>query len=574
MRGFVAAALVLALAALDRFEVVRIAAFQLARNDTQRPVLNACLYAATYLAGAVGIAVLLCHRPPVRAVTAALVLALACVQVGFAAVNDTGFTHHEAALLFTDARFFLSDALKFFAGRFVLPVLAAVAIGGAAVGLAARRGPRLRSWLWLAVPIAALVASYGLIERTFGKVYQFPVPVRVPLLVAWAYEHRLPHYAEREPVYFAPTQSALTDHIVLVVDESVSGHSLGINGGPADTTPWLSSRPEGVYNYGIAAAISNLSSSSNLLLQAGLPISAFPDRDLRALRVPNVFSYLAAAGFRTAFIDSQSYSDQPPNLMTGFDLARIDVKLKLREKHRGAPEHELDFLALPDVRALVESNAHSFTYLLKTGAHLPYADKSPRDQRPFQPVLDTWVMGSGDPARTRNSYWNALRWTVDEFLRELSSQLSATGREVLVIYTSDHGQWLPGDPDGGRKLTPHATPIDPPPQQGSVPLVLLGFGPRTRAALAERFDPRLRDHASDFAIFPTVLQAAGYAASDTAHYYAASLFEREAARPPSAFLSGNIFARDGEFYVLNPDLGSACFVNPFSTDSLGLPSTR
>jgi glucan phosphoethanolaminetransferase (alkaline phosphatase superfamily) len=574
MRGLVAAALVLALATLDRFEVVRIAAFQLARNDTPRPLLNALLYAATYLAGAFGIVVLLCHRPFVRRASAVLVLALACVQVGFAAVNDTGFTHHEAALLFTDAAFFLTDALRFFAGSLAFPLLATIAFGGAAVWLAARRGPRLRSWLWLAAPIAALVASDSLIDRTFGKVYQFPAPIRVPLLIAWARQHRLPHYAEREPVYFAPAQPALTDHIVLVVDESVNGHSLGINGGPADTTPWLSSEPEGVFNYGIASAISNLSSSSNLVLQAGLPITAFPDRDLRALRVPNLFSYLAAAGFRTAFIDSQSYSDQPPNLMTGFDLARIDVTLKLRERNRGARESDLDFRALPEVRALVENNAHSFTYLLKTGAHLPYSDKSPDDQRPFQPVLEGWVMAGGDPVRTRNSYWNALRWTVDEFLHELSSQLAASGREVLVIYTSDHGQWLPGDPDGGRTLTPHATPIDPPPQQGSVPLLLLAFGPRTRSALAERFDPKLRDRASDFAIFPTVLQAAGYAVSDTRRYYSASLFEREAPRPPMAFLSGNIFARDGEFYVLNPGLGSGCFVNEFSPSRVAASRPR
>ena len=568
LRSLVAAALVLGLAALDRFDVVRIAAFQLGRNDTERPLLNACLYAATYLAGAFGLAVLLCHRPLVRAVTAVLVLVLACVEVGFASLNDTGFTHHEAALLFTDAAFFLSDALTFFAPRLALPLLVTVAIGAVAVWLAASRGPRLRSWLWIALPIAAVVASDRLIDRTFGKVYQLPVPIRVPLLIAWAWEHRLPRYAEREPVSFAPTQAALTDHIVLVVDESVNGHSLGINGGPADTSPWLSSAPDGVFNYGIAAAISNLSSSSNLLLQVGLPITAFPDHDLRALRVPNLFSYLSAAGFRTAFIDSQSYSDQPPNLMTGFDLARIDVTVKLRERFRGVPEHDLDFRALPEVRALVESNARSFVYLLKTGAHLPYGDKSPPGQRPFQPVLESWVMSGGDPERTRNSYWNAMRWTVDHFLAELSRELSATGREVLVIYTSDHGQWLPGDPDPGRPVTPHATSVDPPMQQASVPLLLLAFGPRTRAAVAQRFDPQLVDRASGFEIFPTVLQAAGYAASDTQQHYSPSLFERDAARRAPAFLSGNIFARDGDFYLLNPALGSACFINPFSSAEL------
>jgi glucan phosphoethanolaminetransferase (alkaline phosphatase superfamily) len=577
LRGSVAALLVLGLAALDRFEVVRIAAFQLGRNDTQRPLLNAAVYVATYLAGAFAIAVLLLHRPLVRGFAAVLALALACVHVGFAAVNATGFTHHEAALFFTDAAAFTTDALRFFLPRFALPVLATVAISSAALWVAAHWGPRLRSWLWLLVPVAAFAAHQDLIARTSGKVYQFAAPIRVPLLTVWAWQHRLPHYAEREAPQIAPSEPPLADHIVLIVDESVNGHSLGINGGPPDTTPWLGSRPEGVWNYGIASAISNLSSSSNLLLQTGLPISAFPDRDLRSLRVANVFAYLAAAGYHTAFINAQTYSDQPPNLMTGFDLERIDTVSRLREEHRGLPESEFDRRALPVMRALVAEHPRSFTYLLKTGAHLPYADKAPEDQQHFQPALAAWEV-SGDAVRTRNSYSNVLLWTVDHFLAELSRELAATGREVLVIYTSDHGQWLPGDPDAGRLLTPHATPVDPPMQQASVPLLLLAFGPRTRAAVGQRFDPRLVDRVSDFAIFPTVLQAAGYAATDTRRLFPPSLFDPDAAREPRAFLSGNIFAREGEYYVLtnqwNPDLGSACFVNPFSLEALRAKQVR
>ena len=570
LRGLVAAALVLGLVALDRFEVVRIAAFQLGRNDTPNPLFNASLYAAIYHAGAFGISVLLCHRPRVRLAAAALVIGLAAIEAGIVAVNGNGYTHHEAALLFTETAF-LPDAVHFFADRLALPMLAVGAAGSALAWLAARRGPQLRAWTWLALPVAAFAASDHLIDRTSGKVYQFAAPIRVPLLTAWAWQHRLPHYAEREPPRFAPSEPPLADHIVLVVDESVNGHALGINGGPAGTTPWLASRPEGVFNYGIASAISNLSSSSNLVLQTGLPLSAFPDRDLRALRVANVFAYLAAAGYRTAFFNAQTYSDQPPNLMTGFDLARIDAVLRLRETHRGAPESQFDLFALPELRAQIEASPKSFVYLLKTGAHLPYADKSPEAERPFQPALAAWEV-SGDPLRTRNSYWNVMLWTVDHFLAELSRELAASGRNVLVIYTSDHGQWLPGDPDGGRALTPHATPVDPPMQQASVPLILLAFGPRTRAAVAQRFDPRLVDRASDFEIFPTVLQAAGYAAADTRRFFPPSLFESEAERAPRAFLSGNIFARDGEYYVLtnqwNPDLGSACYVNPFSLDPL------
>jgi hypothetical protein len=104
----------------------------------------------------------------------------------------------------------------------------------------------------------------------------------------------------------------------------------------------------------------------------------------------------------------------------------------------------------------------------------------------------------------------------------------------------------------------------------------MAFGPRTRAAIAERFDPRLVDRASAFEVFSTVLQAAGYSAADTRRFHPPSLFESDVERPPRAFLSGNVFARDGQYYVLtnqwNPDLGSACFVNEFSLSSLGVPA--
>ena len=179
LRGFVAAVLVLAgLAVLDGFDGPRIASFQLSRNDTPRPVWNAFVYAATYLAGAFGILVALCHRPVVRWVSAAVVLWLAAVQLGFAAVNGSGFSHHEAALLFTESAF-VPDALRFFADRFALPVLCGVAIGSAVVWALGRFGPKLRSWAWLVVPIAAFAASQSMVDRTFGKVYQFPVPIRV-----------------------------------------------------------------------------------------------------------------------------------------------------------------------------------------------------------------------------------------------------------------------------------------------------------------------------------------------------------------------------------------------------------
>jgi glucan phosphoethanolaminetransferase (alkaline phosphatase superfamily) len=551
--------------AVDQLEILRTAWFQLERQDTARPMWNAAIYLAAYLTAVLGITVAVCHRRAVRVAAIALSVGAACIQAALAAVNGVGFTHHEASLLLTEWDF-LGDALGFFLPRYWLAAGVALLGGALAVWLALRLGPRLRSWLWLALPLASAVVGQQVIDQTFGKVYQFPAPLRIALLTAWAWEHRLPVYADREAPYFEPRQAPLANHIVLVVDESISGHWLGVNGAPIDTTPWLSSRPGGVFNYGIASAISNLSSSSNIVLQTGLGPDALPDRELRALRGPNVFAYLSAAGFHTALIDAQTYSDSPPNLMTGFDLRRIDTVLRLREAEVGLPEYAVDFAALPRVLALIEGHPRSFVYLIKTGAHLPYEDKSPPEERPF-------ADGASEGSRAiRESYWNTIRWTTDRFLFELSRELQSTGQEVLVIYTSDHGQWLADEQTLDRKISPHATVFDPPDEQASVPLLLLAFGPRTRAAVAERYSTALVDAASAYQIFPTVLQAAGYAPADTGRRYPVSLFERDALRTRRTFVSGNIFGTNAGAYVLNRTVGDDCFVNDFDVDAVRSPS--
>jgi len=557
--------ILLATCVVDRLDLIRTAWFQLERQDTARPLWNAGVYLAAYLAAVLGVTVALCHRLAVRVVAIALIIGAACVHAALAAVNGVGFTHHEASLLLTESDF-LGDALTFFLPRYALSASVTLLGGGLAVWLALRVGPRLRSWLWLVLPLASVLVAQQVVDQTFGKVYQFPAPLRIALLTAWAWEHRLPIYAEREAPYFAPTEAPLADHIILIVDESIGGHWLGVNGAPVDTTPWLSSRPEGVFNYGISSAGSNLSSSSNLVLQTGLRPDALPDRELRSLRGPNAFAYLSSAGFHTALIDAQTYSDSPPNLMTGFDLHRIDTVVRLREVEVGLPEHAVDFSALPRIVGLVEGHGRSFTYLIKTGAHLPYDDKSPPEERPFSDGA------SEGPRAIRQSYWNAIRWTTDRFLHDLSRRLEATGQEVLVIYTSDHGQWLADEQTAEREVSPHATVLDPPDEQASVPLLLLGFGPRTRAALEDRFATRLVDATSSYEIFPTVLQTAGYAPGDTAGRYPPSLFERSAGTTPRRFVSGNIFGANPGAYVLNRAVGDDCFLNDFDVDSVRSPS--
>jgi glucan phosphoethanolaminetransferase (alkaline phosphatase superfamily) len=540
----------------DGLEVFETVSFQLARGDIARPGFNALVYAGTYLICVAAIAALLLHPWRwIRWLGFALVAAFSSVYVGFAAVNGTGFEYHEASLVLSELQF-APSALKFFAARFA----GSVALGLVAWTLLALVGSRLalrRGGLaLLVVPLVAGYAAIELTRQTFGKVYQLPAAVRVPVLTHWAYAHRPPFYGERAAPRLRPKAPPLSDHIIVVMDESVSGHWLGVNGATPDTTPWLSSAPRGVFNYGIASAISNLSSSSNLLLQTGLRADRLPDRELHALRDANVFAYMSAAGFRTAFIDAQSYSRRPSNLMTQFDIDALDAYWQLRQLEPALSEHAVDGTSLPLLREILASAPRSFSYVLKNGAHLPYSDKFPAS-RIAGP--ERWRA-----SQTLREYLAAVQWSSDDYLQSLAGMIEASGEEVLVVYTSDHGQSLE-EPGVHRTVTPHATEIDPPSAQASVPLLLLAFGERTRAAIAQRFDPELRDRISAFEIFPTLLESAGYAREDLQPDFAPSLFDVAARRGERVFASGNVFAREGDFEILNPGMGSACYLNAFQT---------
>jgi len=202
----------------------------------------------------------------------------------------------------------------------------------------------------------------------------------------------------------------------------------------------------------------------------------------------------------------------------------------------------------------VTSAPRSFTWLLKNGAHLPYGDKSPPNREEPFAETDSTVL---------RDYLAVVEWSADDFLEILAQRLDATGKEALVVYTSDHGQSLEEpDAEPDRAVSPHATEVDPPSAQASVPLILLAFGEETRAAVRERFSPELRDRVSAFEIFPTLLEAAGFARADLSEF-PPSLFETEAPRGERIFVSGNVFAQEGGFYVLNPLMGSACHLNRF-----------
>lgn len=531
----------------EGFDVFRAVGFQLQRRDAANPLLRAGVTAALYIVGVVGLAAVARHRIAGVRFAAWLLIALTtATSVGWSGVDDTGFTVHAATLIWTESDY-MGEALGFFFGRYAAGAALALAITGALWWGANRWVPRVRP-LWVCVvPIAVLLSSALLLRATFAKVDEFPTPYRVPVLIEYARSHRQPYYGERQAPEFRASGVPVADHIVFIVDESVSGDLLGLNGGPAETTPFLSGLGSELFNFGVIPAISNRSSTTNIVLQSGLRPDQLPDEEARSLKQASVFAYMSDAGFETFYVDVQTYGP-PSNYLTRFDVDALDGFVQIIPEYPGIEEYELDLRAAEQVVEHVRASPRSFQYVLKSGAHIHYEGRYPDSARFFQPTLEKGELGElnfegADRERTLNSYLNALRWTVDTFWRELLTGLEGTGKSILVVYTSDHGQSLleMDEQTGQPETLSHNRVSNPPVYQAVVPLFVWAAEGPARAWLERGYQPSLRGRVDQFALFPTLLVAAGYAPETVADRFGGTLFDRQEGALSRRFASGNLF---------------------------------
>jgi glucan phosphoethanolaminetransferase (alkaline phosphatase superfamily) len=321
-----------------------------------------------------------------------------------------------------------------------------------------------------------------------------------------------------------------SNNIVVVVDESVRGDHLSLNGYERDTTPFLREmyRRGILTNWGIASSASTGSRYTYNALITGLTPNDFPDKsDTRITTFPTLFQYAKAMRYRTYFFDGQMKDYWGAN----YDDKRwIDAWSGPKEiaDGRGFAPYELDNLIARKINALVTASAGNFIFVFKHGSHMPYSSDFPADAAYWQPSYRTdntfSIPQSADLPAVVNSYDNSLRYNIDSFFRNLIDDYANIPNNTVILYTGDHGQTLFAN---GRAAHGGSTK-----EEATVPLFIVG-------KLAASPDTRYR--ASHQNLFPTILDLMAYPQE-----------LRNWTDVPSLLKAGAADSRQRSF---NPDLG-------------------
>ncbi len=198
---------------------------------TQNPVVRWCSFILFGLTSAIDLGFLWIVKAPYNAVAAGMVL-------------DAVRTSHE-----------LGATFSLFPVEIAAVTLMAACLTASLAELTRRLLPRL-SAKYLVVPLVGVVLSAWVILRSGGAHSEVPMPFKIPLLTAYVGEAQL-EIGVKEAPRLTPRTRPLIPSILYLVDESITGSALSINGYSRETTPFLAESRERFLNLGIAASGAN-----------------------------------------------------------------------------------------------------------------------------------------------------------------------------------------------------------------------------------------------------------------------------------------------------------------------------
>ena len=311
------------------------------------------------------------------------------------------------------------------------------------------------------------------------------------------------------------------DSIIYVIDESVRGSNLSLNGYPRATTPFLQSlETQGLLkNLGICVAAGSFSHISNAYLITGH--NAFPDDAFRTARNPTIFDYAKKMGYETIYIDIDKGYLSPLVKAAGDgpvrSLDRWMTDQSFKERHIDL-ETTKDLGVARFLSSLLNERGGYFILVNKKGLHFHYRNRYPDDMAStiWKPVME--ASEAIDPSaagreKLVNTYDNGIRFQVDEFFRVFVSE--TTNQNYVILYTSDHGQTLAEHGQVYTHMKPDKEIVD-------VPDFLVSGERYSKKGLLDGIAPGIRvSHLNNFA---TLLDLMGVPVSLRVRPYDKSIF--------------------------------------------------
>jgi glucan phosphoethanolaminetransferase (alkaline phosphatase superfamily) len=357
--------------------------------------------------------------------------------------------------------------------------------------------------------------------------------------------HRRYHGPRDELPPFQASQRPL-DSIIYVIDESVRGSNLSLNGYPRATTPFLQSlETRGLLkNLGICVAAGSFTHISNAYLITGH--NSFPDDTFQTEKNPTIFDYAKKMGYETIYIDiNRVYLSSLMNAAGDGPVRSLDRWMT----EESFDELHIDLDATKDVgvapvlSSLLNEKGGYFILVNKKGLHFHYRNNYPDDTAStvWKPVMKASQSIDPSPAgreKLVNTYDNGIRFQVDEFFRTLVSE--TTNQNYAILYTSDHGQTLAEHGQVYTHMKPDNVVVD-------VPDFLVSGECYSKKGLLDGIAPGIRvSHLNNFA---TLLDLMGVPMSLRVRPYDTSIFSLTAEdNMERCYMSGSLHG-SGDFTV-------------------------
>jgi glucan phosphoethanolaminetransferase (alkaline phosphatase superfamily) len=374
------------------------------------------------------------------------------------------------------------------------------------------RAKRQKSWLTLGLMLAVLIVFYTAIgPYVSGHFATISLNAFMRTMIMspwkWAGGYRGP----RQSIALHPEHSP-RNNIIFVIDESVRGDHLSINGYGRPTTPYLDelAKQTWLYNWGIAAAGTTCSYASDTLLFTGINLTQLPDPGFQVRKVPSIFQYAKAMGYQTHFLDGQKESYW---LGTSYDRAYVD-DWQLASSFASTNRFDRDEVLAKKINDIVGQSTGQFIWVIKLGVHYPYTRSFPPAATEWQADARNDQIAPSQNEKLINEYDNALKYNLQSFFRALD--VNKWKKQTTLIYTSDHGQTLS---EHGEQHTHCGTSTDTFPTEANVPLFMISREPLM-------VDTGYR--ASHGNIFATLLDLMDFPANERPREYAPSLLTAKA----------------------------------------------